>query len=530
MRHRYSQPLHLKHLTEDQLNKLLANWSKRTGSTLPVDVAAVKQRASGLPIYALLAMATQGSVDGAHTALDEFAKRSRRKLIDGGLDEDVVPVVALASLTRGLGWEAANAYRPELRDKPDIKPTLDRLFATDCAGSIPAIRPDILAGYFVLAEFQKLNESHRQAFLDAAWEAAPNRVARTLMLIHRDFPEHEALPSLDRLPEHAAARLWWGRVRVWLIAELDITGGERHWAMLRDTAAAHPDDADLTLAMAEGAVNAINRYGEEKRWDEMTQAFHALRQVAERHPDDTDIQLELAGGTVNAVSRYGEGQRWDDMASALAELRQVAERHPDNTDIQIRLANGAVNAVGRFGDGQRWDDMASALAELRQVAERHPDNTDIQLILAEGAFNAATSYGEGQRWDEMASALAELRQVAERHPDNTDIQLTLAKGAVNAVVRFGDGQRWDDMAEALAELRQVAERHPDHADIQLELAKGAVNAILGYGDGHRPDEMTRALGDARGALARVPESPEIQNIVRRGEAAVRRFGAGRTGA
>ncbi|MDA0654110.1 MAG: hypothetical protein O3C09_01760 [Proteobacteria bacterium] len=486
MRHRYSQPLHLKHLTEDQLNKLLANWSKRTGSTLPVDVAAVKQRASGLPIYALLAMATQGSVDGAHTALDEFAKRSRRKLIDGGLDEDVVPVVALASLTRGLGWEAANAYRPELRDKPDIKPTLDRLFATDCAGSIPAIRPDILAGYFVLAEFQKLNESHRQAFLDAAWEAAPNRVARTLMLIHRDFPEHEALPSLDRLPEHAAARLWWGRVRVWLIAELDITGGERHWAMLRDTAAAHPDDADLTLAMAEGAVNAINRYGEEKRWDEMTQAFHALRQVAERHPDDTDIQLELAGGTVNAV--------------------------------------------GRFGDGQRWDDMASALAELRQVAERHPDNTDIQLILAEGAFNAATSYGEGQRWDEMASALAELRQVAERHPDNTDIQLTLAKGAVNAVGRFGDGQRWDDMAEALAELRQVAERHPDHADIQLELAKGAVNAILGYGDGHRPDEMTRALGDARGALARVPESPEIQNIVRRGEAAVRRFGAGRTGA
>jgi hypothetical protein len=79
-----------------------------------------------------------------------------------------------------------------------------------------------------------------------------------------------------------------------------------------------------------------------------------------RFPDNSNIQLGRAKGAVNAIAHYGAAQRWEEMAKAWRVLNSVAARFPDNSDIQFWLAGGAANAINHYGALQHWEEMTKA--------------------------------------------------------------------------------------------------------------------------------------------------------------------------
>ena len=351
-----------------------------------------------------------------------------------------------------------------------------------------------------------------------------------------------------------------------------------------------PDDREIELHRAEGAVNALSRYGNGARaaadaqpfWDRMAAAEGRLDAVARDFPDDREIQLERAKGAVNALSRYGDGARaasdpadaqplWDRMAAAEGRLDAVTRDSPHDREIQLHRAGGAINALNRYGDGARaasnpadaqrlWDRMAAAEGRLDAVARDSPHDREIQLHRAGGAINALTRYGDGARaasnpadaqrlWDRMAAAEGRLDAVARDFPDDREIQLHRAMGVFNALTRYGDGARaasnpadaqrlWDRMAAAEGRLDAVARDFPDDREIQLARAKGAVNALTRYGDGARAasnpadaqrlwDRMAAAEGRLDAVARDFPDDREIQQVRAEGAInALRRYGLG----
>jgi hypothetical protein len=87
-----------------------------------------------------------------------------------------------------------------------------------------------------------------------------------------------------------------------------------------------------------------------QRWEDLGAATAELRAVAGRFPDDCEIQLTLAQGAVNAVNGYGRGQRWDELAAAYGELRAVAQHFTDDRrDTAYAGARGAGSRTRRTG-------------------------------------------------------------------------------------------------------------------------------------------------------------------------------------
>ena len=145
-----------------------------------------------------------------------------------------------------------------------------------------------------------------------------------------------------------------------------------------------PDDREIVLEAAKGAFNAALKWGnlaeaatDVARRDaasaRMEAAFVYLRSLAdERFPDDREIALEAAKGAVNAALKWGNlAEAATDVArrdaasarmeAAFVYLRSLAdERFPDDREITLVAAEGAVNAVAKWGNLAEYSDGRGA--------------------------------------------------------------------------------------------------------------------------------------------------------------------------
>ncbi|MBD8877652.1 ATP-binding protein [Roseibium polysiphoniae] len=400
---------------------------------------------------------------------------------------------------------------------------------------VPALSPEPLADTLLSLWFEEASQSEFEELISAACNANPDAVEARLFSLGRDMlgssdveAVRKSLHSIfyGRYPDRLQAH----RDRAGAIVELsadNVTGTESkefpalELEQLWGLASALPEEADIQLYLAMGAVNAINLYGEARKFDPMEvwgDRLVGLASLPERS-GNANIQLHLVMGAFNAISRYAEARKfdpmevWGDRLVGLASMPQWS----GNANIQLHLAMGAVNAIDNYGEARKfdpmeeWGDRLVGLASMPQWS----GNANIQLHLAMGAVNAIKRYGDAgkfassEEWGDRLVGLASL-------PDwsgNADIQLHLAMGAVDAISRYGEARKFDPMKEwgdrlvGLTSLPQWS----GNADIQLELARGAVNAIGRYGEARKFDPM-KGWGDRLAGLASLPQWSENADI------------------
>ncbi|MCW3137277.1 MAG: ATP-binding protein [Methanophagales archaeon] len=254
------------------------------------------------------------------------------------------------------------------------------------------------------------------------------------------------------------------------IEKIDIS----HWlSCYKEVSKTYPEKGvEVKEKLAMGLVNATNRYGEAKRFNEMRACLKELKALHEEHPEEKEVRENLASGLFNATSHYGEAERFDEMEACLKELRALHEEHPEK-EVREKHTMGLVNATSHYGKAERFDEMEACLKELRALHEEHPEK-EVRGKLAMGLFNATSHYGEVKRFDEMETRLKDLRALHIKHPEK-EVREELAKGLVNATSHYGKAKRFDEMEACLKDLRALHEEHPEK-EVREKLASGLVNA------------------------------------------------------
>jgi hypothetical protein len=232
---------------------------------------------------------------------------------------------------RGMKWEDA----PKLGYPNEClsKQTLDHIFRQDTAKRIPRIEPDLFGEIFVVKVFSGLNAVERSDFLQSAWGINPFGTGLSLFNMRKDFPDDEIVEILDETPRNIDAIPFWAGVRVDLIADSDtsLEDVDIHYKEINELITYHKDNKDINLASSMAIFNALSRFGEAERWDDLQSSLDTLHDTAARFPDDQQIQLALAQGAFNAANTYGKAERWDDRQSSIDTLHDTAARFPEDS-------------------------------------------------------------------------------------------------------------------------------------------------------------------------------------------------------
>src|SRR5262249_30349353 len=245
--------------------------------------------------------------------------RFESELKQSGLSAVCVPVLALATLSRGLSWAAAKQFQPELTDEDTRR--LIRLQHAD-SESVFAVQPDLLGECFLLEQFALFAGDERERFRALAWSLQRVRTRQTLSYLHWDFPDHPQLAELDQRPSEPAAAQEWGMLRVYLRAEVK----DEHWkpTYLQDLLGlAATGDAQLALPLACDAFNRIKEYGLRCDWANVNAAWRELQDIAGRFPEDAAMQFRLASGAVSTLVAFGTGRQWEHVTKAWITLHAI---------------------------------------------------------------------------------------------------------------------------------------------------------------------------------------------------------------
>ena len=301
--HRYhSKPTRPSQLNPEQVADLTNSVPSINGRILDQSgINSIFKVSQGNPLIALAAadlILEQGDMDWStrNELLTHWANRMCIKLRGQGLPESCLGFVALTTFVRGMKWEDASklGYPNECLSKQ----TLDRIFRKDTAEKIPHIEPDLFGEIFVINVFSDLNAVERGDFLQSAWGIDPLGAGISLFNMRKDFPDNEIVEILDEMPKNIDAMPFWAGVRVNLIADSDtsLDNVDIHYKEIYELITHHKDNKDINLASSMVMVNAINRYGEAERWDDLQSSLATLHDTAARFPEDSQFVqlLELA--------------------------------------------------------------------------------------------------------------------------------------------------------------------------------------------------------------------------------------------
>lgn len=440
----------------------------------------------------------------------EQATRTREKLLQAGLPELCVPLVAMATLTRHLDWETGQLFisDPACQNKR----LFDQLFGQDTTRAIPAIEPDLLGEYFLLEEFRNLNHPRRKLFLDIAWEASPKQVAETLYKIGLDFNNQFRSSGIDRLPANSNQLAWWGRVRVWLLSRenLPTTDIRHYWMELSELAQNHPTDILVNRAAATGAAWGIRNFGNLQLLDDVQSVQKTLESIASRFGEDPGIQAGLSMGLAHAVGPYGRGKRFGEMKIAFEALESTALRFPNEAEIQTMLAMGTVNAITQYVKSPYSNEIPRMFEQIKSLSHRLSVNSSVQLLALFSAAHAIEAFGDIQSWGELENALSFARTIAERFRVNSQFQLGLATAASNAIYNYGKKQPVDKLLLPLDMLKDIGSRFAHDLPIQQIVSKGLVDAIVAYDNAAAEDKVADLFSRLRDISFRFPKDSEIQ--------------------
>ncbi len=514
-----AKPLLVSPLDENHL-KVLAEELAAKRNKKPVLSPELEKRildiSGGRPLLMILALDSLLEYgDPQWTTHEELvfnqAQRIATKLQQHGLDKECLPLVALATLTRGLPWALAERLEPNATCQD--KRLLDRLFNQDASKAIPPIQPDLLGEYFLLEQFSRITEPQRNILLKTAWEAYPERVFLTLFNLIRDFPQHPMVTALDIRPTDETAVPYWGRVRVNLLAEdcLSLDKAEHLWDDILNLAKDYPESAAVHEIMAWGAANVISVFGENHDWERMEAAFKKLSYAAGHFPDNVAIWSALAWGCANEVSYFGQNQEWYKARLPFRILQAVADRGQENRTIQIAFATASADIMSCYGNLGLWKEMRATLIDLDGLSSRYSEDPLIQNLVAGALKNAIGQYVKNTHLEEIDATFEKLQSIAARFPKNTKIQLLYVEGISDTIIGYGKKQVSAEIQEMFQILEEVAERFPNVVEIQSQLALGAYNAVDGLRRGQLWDGVPRIFRVLQEVAKRFPDQIEIQS-------------------
>lgn len=392
------QPLTPNPLERVGTHQLVAELAKKSNQKISADdYDQINRVSEGNPLIATAAtlmLLEDGEINWNDRAelLSIWAERMINNFKIQGYPEDCLPLLALSTFTRELSWESAREFLPKAECLK--KRLLDRIIFQDTAKHIPGIKPDLFGEIFLLHIVKDLPEDEQKKLVEVAWVSNPTGAVITLYDLIKDFPNHPGLLYLDVVPENAESAAQWGKVRVYLLAdqELELIEIDRYWQDLLELRGNFNGHPSIGLTLAQGAVNAVYRYGEGKKWAEMAAAFELLQKTAQAHPDSAEIQLRLAKGLVNLIEGYNTKGNVDELSAAYQRLINLVTQFPDRPEFQLRLARGVECAMRGFFDSERFPDLLITYKTLREVTSQYHDNPDFQFEYGWGLITIAKFY------------------------------------------------------------------------------------------------------------------------------------------
>ena len=450
---------------------------------------------------------------GSEDILKAQTVRTRAKFLLAGLQEQCIPLVAMATLTRRLSWETAKLFVPD--SACEKKHLFDELYGQDTTRYIPALEPDLLGEYFVLEEFKNLTEPRQRVFLDSAWEASPKEVAQTLYKIGEDFKEHFQTGGIDWKPTKSDSQAWWGQVRVWLLSKDNLPPNDIHhyWKQLTQLAQDHPSDIMINRAVVLGAAWAIRNFGKLQMLDDMQRVQDTLESVSRHFANNPEIQAGVSMGLAHGVGPYGRAKRFDEMKKTYEKLESTAKLFPAQTDLQAMFAMGTVNAINHYAKSPYSGDIPRIFEQMRLLSHRSAGNASVQLYALLSTAHAVAAFGSTQSWTELESAFAFAKTIADEFKDYRDFQLGFATVNTNTIHNYGTGKLIGKLTQPLNLLNDIGKRFTRDQAIQEIVAKGLLNAIVAYRNTTAADQSVNLFWQLRDISARFPKDAEINQYM-----------------
>ncbi len=450
--------------------------------------------------------------------LTNHAERLAIKLQKDGLEECCMPLLALATFMRGLPWDAAKSFSayPECHNKR----LLDRLFNQDTAKAIPPIKPDLVGEYFLLQQFNYLNEPQRNKFLDIAWNTSPSTLWVTLLNLIQDAPMGQPLvEALDKCPDDEEAKFFWGKARVNLLSdEVDLSFKQKkyRWNQLVNLAHNHPNNEKMNENLALGASSIINVFGDHKKLKEVNETLEHLNYIETQFPKNANIAAGYAGVLVNAIRIFGQNQEFDKALIIFNTLKRLLYNRKEDLEIQICYVTGAANIINCVYSLSVWNEMENILIKIDELSSANPDHILLQTVTSGALGNAIRQYIKQQNLEKAEIYLKKINDIAVRFPKNYKIQFEHTKILSDLVFAYGQKQNFAKMKEMYQRSIELSEHFPDSANIQLQLARSAASAIGSFRSAKRLNDMLRGLQKLIGLAKRFPDHEGIHIQFARG--------------
>ena len=226
------------------------------------------------------------------------------------------------------------------------------------------------------------------------------------------------------------------------------------------------DNADIQLALANGAFNAMNRYGSAQQWDELERWGDVLRGLAENEKwrDNGEIQLELAKGAFNAMCGYGTAQQWEQLERWGGRLQHSLSRAPMDEGLFNVMIGIAMRLAVQKGD-PRTSRIVLCLAEYWPGFLVSHEDDHVPLAILAGALS---HWDASQR--ERLEKLSQQRRETWQHVESIQQSLNDEKVPDVEAVRYVWQHRmyFPDRGERLLPLLL-------HLRMEKELAEAAAD-------------------------------------------------------
>lgn len=511
--------LKLSPLEAGDLEKLASEVALLRGRTLNWTDSQKKQIlkiSQGRPLFMILAadnlLENNGAFSwkGSEDILKEQTARTRAKLLQAGLPETCVPLVAMASLTRRLSWDTAKLFVPD--PACENKRLFDRLYGQDTTQYIPALEPDLLGEYFVLEEFANLTEYRQNVFLKIAWDASSKEVAETLYKIGSDFKDQFIAGGIDRMPTKSDQLAWWAQIRVWLLSKENLAEGDirRYWLQLRQLTQGYDADIHVSSAVMYGGAWAIRNFGNLQKLDDVHEVQEQLEDLAIKFEKASTIHGGLSMGLAHAAGRYGKGNRYLEMKRTIEKLQVIAQSFSNEVEIQAMLALGLTNVIDDYDRSSYFEEVPRLFKVVKDLEQRFPGNATIQYLTLYSITSAINTFARSQSWNDVESSLTLARTIAGRFKDNLGFQLGLAMAAENTLNNFGKSKILEKTVAPLDTLKEIGTRYTFNQAIQEVVSKGIHNSIAAYQGTTYADRLLPLFAHLREISDRFQKNPEIQ--------------------
>lgn len=470
----------------------------------------------GRPLFMILAadnlIENNGNISWKESEdiLKDQTARTRAKLLQAGLTEACVPLVAMATLTRRLSWETAKLLTtdPECENKG----LFDRLYGRDTTQYIPALEPDLLGEYFILQEFANLTESRQNLFLKIAWDASPKEVAETLYKIGGDFREQFLTGGIDRMPTKADQLAWWAQIRVWLLSKENLTEADirRYWVQLRQLAQIHNADIPVNSAVVYGGAWAIRNFGNLQMLDDMHDVQEQLEAIGMKFDNEPKVLCGVSMGLAHAAGHYGKANRYTEMKRTIEQLESIGRSSSSEIEIQTMLAMGLTNVIDDYDRSPYSEEVPRLFELVKGLEDQFSGNTTIQYMTLYSITSAINTFSRRQSWSNVESSLTLARTIAGRFKDHPGFQLGLAIVAENALNNYGKSKILEKTVAPLEILKEVGARYPYNQAIQEVVSKGIHNSMAAYQGTTYADRLLPLFAHLREISDRFQNNPEIQ--------------------